>query len=254
MAYSYEYNTGAGLSANPGNIKVKNIIWSFNKRTGTLRIEFDLRGLDWNTADSDYVQCKILYGVNRAIKNFYPQDSWRREFIEWQMGTYGIPEAGDNDMALIKHSISNAYLMIYDENDSTQIEIQSPTAIVCDLDPNEYHLTVLNPPSFGDDSTPDVIWRLTDLFSEQLMTPEVGVGGSTANSLTVTFTDGTTVSGLTSGFVNLNGVPFGSSSVVMNSANAGKAYWKEVDKYKITAPTMSEGANSFTIDLKCTKV
>jgi len=72
--------------------------------------------------------------------------------------------------------------------------------------------------------------------------------------MTVTFTDTTTVSGLSAGYVNLNGVTYSESSLVMNSADAGKAYWKEADKYTITAPAMSAGDNTFTLALNCTTV
>ena len=123
-----------------------------------------------------------------------------------------------------------------------------------DLDPNEYELTLVNPPSFGVDSTPDIIWSLNDLFSEQKMTPVITVGASTTNSMTVTFEDDTTVSGLTAGYINLNGVKYSDSSLVFNSADAGKAYWKKVSTYTITAPTMSAGDNTFTIALNCTTV
>ena len=51
MAYSYNYNTGAGTTANPGNVKIQNVVIGYYKRTGKVVCEFDARGLDWNTGD-----------------------------------------------------------------------------------------------------------------------------------------------------------------------------------------------------------
>ena len=47
---------------------------------------------------------------------------------------------------------------------------------------------------------------------------------------------------------------FEDSSLTFNSADAGKAYWKNISKYKITAPTMTTGDNSYSINLNCTAV
>ena len=122
-----------------------------------------------------------------------------------------------------------------------------------DLDPVELHLTVLSDGS-GTDTTPDIEWELSELLSEQKLVPTISVGASSTNSLTVTFDDDTTVSGLTAGVVNHNNMKFEDSSLTFNSSDAGKAYWKNISKYKITAPTMTTGDNSYSINLNCTAV
>lgn len=242
MAYSYNYNTGAGGTANPGDVKTQNISIGYYVDTGKLVFTFDLRGKDWNTSDSNYAQAIIRHdSTNRVTKNIYPSDIWTRQRIEWNAG---------EDLNMQNLGSQAVTLRIVDaETDSTTDTVKN---IVIDLDPNAKYLTLLNPPSFGDDDTPDVEWSLKDLPSEQKMSPVVTVGASTANSMTVTFDDDTTVSGLSSGYINLNGVKFSESSLTMNSADAGKAYWKNAKKYKITAPTMSAGDNTFTLELNCT--
>tara|TARA_Y100001938_G_scaffold150482_1_gene241596 strand:+ start:5194 stop:5925 length:732 start_codon:yes stop_codon:yes gene_type:complete len=243
MSYSYNYNTGAGGASNPGNVKVQNVVIGFYKRLGKVVAEFDIRGLDWNTADGNLVTATIRYSsTDYVTQNLTVSDMWKRERIEW--------EAGKNLNSADLGALSIT-LRVDDENDSRTDYTHS---VDVDLDPNEYKLTLLSPPSFGDDSTPDIIWELEDLFSEQKMSPVVTVGASTANSMTVTFDDDTTVSGLSSGYINLNGVKFSESSLTMNSADAGKAYWKNAKKFTITSPTMSAGDNTFTLALNCTAI
>ena len=136
-------------------------------------------------------------------------------------------------------------------------EANGPTDITypvdVDLDPVENYLTLINPPTLGDDSTPDIIWELDPLLSEQFMSPTVTTGGSSANSLTVTFDDDTTVTSA-NGFMNFNGITYEESTLTMNSSNAGNAYWKAIKRYKITAPAMVAGDNSFKINLNCVAV
>ena len=250
MAYSYNYNTGAGGTANPGNVKIKNLVIGYDKRAGKVVCEFDARGLDWNTGDSNNITASILYGgAVKKTQDLTVADVWKRHVVEWEAG-----KVGEDSVYLNLQDYGNVEitLRVDDENDSTTDAVQS---VDLDLDPNEYHLTLIGPPSFGDDSTPDIVWSLTDLFSEQKMSPVVTVGGSTTNSMTVTFETGASpVSGLTSGYINLNGVIFSDCSITMNSADAGKAYWVKADTYTITAPTMSAGDNKFTLALNCTTV
>ena len=254
MAYSYNYNTGAGGTANPGNVKVQNVVIGYYKKTGKVVCEFDTRGLDWNTGDSNEVTASILYGgAVKKTQDLTVTDVWKRQIVEWEAGKDAEDSTCQNLQALGSVAIT---LRIDDENDSTTDTAQN---IILDLDPNEYHLTLLNPPSFGDDSTPDVVWSLTDLFSEQKMSPVVTVGASTTNSMTVTFEDDTTVSGLSAGYINLNGVTYSESSLKLPGhasydGEASRAYWKKADKYTITAPTMSAGDNTFTLALTCTAV
>ena len=244
MAYSYNYNTGGGGTANPGNVKAKDVVIGYYKNLEKVVAEFDIRGLDWNTGDSNYVLAKIVYGGTVYVtETVAVSDMWIRKRIEWSAGvSLNLQDLGGISITL----------RIEDENTSTTNYAHT---VNVDLDPTEYHLTLINPPSFGDDSTPDVVWSLTDLASEQKMSPVVTVGASTANSMTVTFEEGASpASGLTAGYINLNGVLFSESSLTMNSADAGKAYWAKASTYTITAPTMSAGDNSFTLALTCTAV
>ena len=249
MAYSYNYNLGDDTAGNPGNVKVQNVVIGYYKKTGKVVCEFDARGLDWNTDDANEVTASIVYGgAVKKTQDLTVTDVWKRQTVEWEAGKDAADSTCQNLQALGSVAIT---LRIDDENDSTTDTAQN---ITLDLDPNEYHLTLINPPSFGDDSTPNVVWSLTDLFSEQKMSPVVTVGASTTSSMTVTFDDDTTQAGLSSGYINLNGVKYSESSLTMNSADAGKAYWKKAKKYTITSPTMSAGDNTFTLTLNCTTV
>ena len=87
MSYGYNYNTGAGGPANPGNVKIANIVFGYYKELGKMVIEFDARGKDWNTGDSDYVDAKIIYGgATKASKNLEVTDMWKRQSISWEVG------------------------------------------------------------------------------------------------------------------------------------------------------------------------
>ena len=255
MAYSYNYNTGSGGTANPGNVKIQNVVIGYYKQTGKVVAEFDTRGLDWNTGDSNYVTVYIRYGgATKATQNITVTDMWKRQIITWEAGKDASDSTCQNLQDLGSVSVT---LRVDDEDNSTTDTAQN---VKIDLDPSEYRLTLISPPSFGDDSTPDIVWSLQDLFSEQKMSPVVTVGASTTNSMTVTFEDDTTVSGLTSGYINLNGVKYSDSSLYLSHTASGsdglsdRAYWKKASKYTITAPTMSAGDNSFTLALNCTAV
>lgn len=235
MPYDYEYTT-------TGNVKIQNVLLSFDKRNGKVSYEFDIEGKDW-VSDSNYIEAKIRYsGADKATKTIYPTEYLTRQRIEWEAGTE-LNNANLGSQSVV--------LRIQDEDDTTQDFTHSETI---DLDPNEYKLTLTNPPVFGDDSTPDITWTLKDLFSEQHMVPTITTGGSSSTALAVTLESGTTASGLSSGVVNLNGVLFSESSLEMDSTEAGRAYWSGITEYKITSPAMSAGDNTFTIELKCTTI
>jgi len=249
MAYSYNYNTGLGTTANPGNVKIQNVVIGYYKRTGKVVCECDARGRDWNTGDSDEITASILYGgAVKKTQDLTVTDVWKRQTVEWEAGKDAEDSTCQNLQDLGSVSVT---LRVDDENDS---RTDTAHTVNVDLDPNEYHLTLVNPPSFGDDSTPDIVWSLTDLASEQKIFAIVTVGEATSFVTTVTFTDGTTASGLTSGYINLNGVTYSDSSLSFSSTDATRAYWKEADTYTITAPTMSAGDNSYTLALNCTAV
>jgi len=246
MAYSYNYNTGDGSAGNPGNVKIQNVVIGYYKQSGKVVAEFDTRGLDWNTGDSNYVTAYIRYGgATKATQNITVTDMWKRQIITWEAGL---------DLNLQDLGSVAVTLRVDDEDNSTTDTAQN---VKIDLDPNEYRLTLISPPSFGDDITPDVVWSLQDLFSEQKMTPTVSVEGqSDTTSMTVTFEEAVSPKVFASGYINLNGVKFTDSSLLLSNddGNAGKAYWKKASKYTITAPTMSAGDNSFTLALNCTAV
>tara|TARA_R100000700_G_C3177329_1_gene152478 strand:- start:445 stop:1167 length:723 start_codon:yes stop_codon:yes gene_type:complete len=240
MAFNYEYK-------NTGNVQIQNIRGGFDKRNGKVFFDFEVKGADWDTSDSNYIDAHIRYGgvskASQAVKRIKFRDVWKKERVEWEAGK----ELNNQNLGA-----QDVVLRIEDENNVNQDTTKS---ITIDLDPNEFKLTSEHPPSFGGTATPDIKWALKNLFSEQHMVPTVAVtGGSSSTALAITFDDDTSVSGLSSGVVNLNGVTFGDSSLTMNSTEAGRAYFKNIKQYKITSPTMTLGSNTYTITLNCTAI
>ncbi len=250
MQYTYTYDAdGVGQGTDPeSSIKIKNVVIGYYKQMGKVVVEFDARDLGWTGGSSAWVIQIKEGGAVKSSTNATVKTTWDRFSATWEAGKDALDSTCKNLQDLGDISIT---ARIADE-DSATTDITGTIGL--DLDPNEFFLTVTNVAESAD-ATPDIVWTLKDLFSEQKMSPVVTVGGSTANSMTVTFETGASpVAGLTSGFVNLNGVKFSESSLVMNSADAGKAYWVRADTYTITAPTMSSGSNSYTIDLNCTTI
>lgn len=250
MNYTYNYNTGAGGTSNPGNVKVKNVAIGFYKETGKVIVDFDVRGKDWNSGDSNYVEAKIVH--SSAVKKTVVvpvQDAWTHQVIEWEAGANSEDGTSFN---LADLGATSIVLRIEDENNSTTDITQS---INIDLDPIENYLTLINPPSFGDDSTPDVIFSLKGFPSEQKLSPVVTNVTASTSASTVTIT--TEVGGshsMASGVINLNNVKFSESSLTMNSADAGKAYFSKITTYQLTLPTFAEGENSWSLNLNCTAI
>jgi len=243
MAYNYELTSS--------KVKVRSVVFGFDKRTGTVFAEFEYYGKDWSTG-SPYPQAKLQSDLSGNTDSGSYTDKtvqdltlignfWSRHKLTWNAGSVlSAKNWGEHDIKLI----------IHDEDDNAETFTQG---VKIDLDPNEFYLTNTTS-DFGDDSTPDITWKLNDLFSEQKMSPVITVGSSTANSMTVTFDDDTTVSGLSSGYINLNGVKFTESSFLLDSADAGIAYFKNAKEFKITSPTMSSGQNTYTLSLNCTAI
>ena len=222
------------------SVKIKNVTIQYYKRIGDVVVEFDARDLGWTGGSADW-QIKILEGESTRLSvTETVKTNWKRYSATWHAGVVNnLQDLGD---------ISFIFRII--DEDGTATDITKVLGV--DLDPNEFFLDVISAPS-STDSTPDIVWTLDDLFSEQRMVPTVTVGASTATTLTVTFTDGTTESP-SARYINLNGVKFSDSSVVMNSYDASKAYWKRAKSYTITAPTMESGGNNYSIDLNCTTI
>ena len=249
MQYTYTYDAdGVGQGTDPeSSIKIKNVVIGYYKQMGKVVVEFDARDLGCTGGSSAWVIQIKEGGAVKSSTNATVKTTWDRFSATWEAGKDALDSTCKNLQDLGELSIT---ARIADE-DSATTDITGTIGL--DLDPNEFFLTVTNVAESAD-ATPDIVWTLKDLFSEQKMSPVVTVGDSTANSMTVTFEEVVSPTVFGSGFVNLNGVKFSESSLVMNSADAGKAYWVRADTYTITAPTMSSGSNSYTIDLNCTTI
>ena len=250
MNYTYNYNTGSGGTSNPGNVKIQNPTIGFYKKTGKVVVDFDIRGKDWNSGDSNYIEAKIMHsGAVKKTVVLSVQDLWTHKTIEWNAGADSEDGTSFN---LANLGATSIVLRIEDEDNSVTDTTQSTDI---DLDPIENYLTLINPPSFGDDSTPDVIFSLADLFSEQKLSPVVTnvTAGTSASTVTITTEVGGSHS-MASGVINLNGIKFSESSLTMNSADAGKAYFSKITAYQLTLPTFAEGENTWSLNLNCTAI
>ena len=246
MSFNYNVNTGASGLGGAGKITFRNVSMGFYRKSGLVVAEFDVRGIDW-VEDDSYPEAYLIYGgAVKKTQVIEASDIWTRKSISWQAGYL----AEDGTSLNLQDLGSISVVLRIEDEDNVQSDTTFPVEV--NLDPNDEHLTLLTS-TIGDDDTPDIIWTLSDLLSEQFMTPTLSVGGTSATSCVFTFEDSTTVT-LSTGIMNLNGVKFGDSSLAMNTANAGKAYWKKISKYKITSPTMASGENAFTINLNCVAV
>ena len=246
MSFNYNVNTGASGLGGAGKITFRNVSMGFYRKSGLVVAEFDVRGIDW-VEDDSYPEAYLIYGgAVKKTQVIEASDIWTRQSISWEAGS----NSADGTSLNLQDLGSVSVVLRIEDEDNVQSDTTFPVEI--NLDPNDEHLTLLTS-TIGDDDTPDIVWTLSDLLSEQFMTPTLSVGGTSATSCVFTFDDSTTVT-LSTGIVNLNGVKFGDSSLAMDSANAGKAYWKKISKYKITSPTMAAGENAFTINLNCVAV
>ena len=248
MQYTYTYDSdGIGQGTDPeSSVKIKNVVIGYYKQIGTVVVEFDARDLGWADG-SDWVIQIRQGGAVKSSTTATVKTTWDRFSATWEAGKDALDSTCKNLQDLGDISIT---ARIADEDSATTDVTET---IGLDLDPNEFFLTVTTDAE-STDATPDIVWTLKDLFSEQKMSPVVTVGDSTASSMTVAFEEAVSPTVFGSGFINLNGVKYSESSLVMNSVDAGKAYWVRADTYTITAPTMSSGSNSYTIDLNCTTI
>tara|TARA_Y100000593_G_C4278050_1_gene321199 strand:+ start:595 stop:1341 length:747 start_codon:yes stop_codon:yes gene_type:complete len=235
-----------------GKIKVKNATGYFDKKREQVIMSCEAK---FSSLTDSSCFSGIWVGANRETFGdvVLGNGKWHNVKIAHNISTDG---EGTPSWALKSHgeqtfSIVIADTIVYSEGEYVKVDI----AMDIDLDPVEYHLTFLND-DFGSDSTPDIQWSLSDLGQEAFMnkpTLTVVSTGDYVIGLTVTFVneDGSGSTDVvigTGGIVNMNGVTIGSSSVPFSNT---KTYFRKIKAYKLTSPTMVEGLNDFTIDLKC---
>ena len=249
----YEY-----INSTTGKLKVRNVVGSYDEKSGIVRFDCDIKALDSDTGDSDNVDINLYFksggwaNVDLRYKGSTaspttsitaPPDKWVSHTFYWD----AYKELQQKDWGF--HEFK---LKVRDEDDNA---LEFERKIKVNANPVDHNLTITSH-DFGNDSTPDITWTLSDLFLEQFMTPVITSGGATTNSLTIYLDDGdgttTEVTGLTSGIMNMNGVPIKDSSVRWSTGTeSDKTYFKRISSYKMTAPAMVEGVNDFTIDLQC---
>tara|TARA_R100000808_G_C2151709_1_gene160869 strand:- start:3146 stop:3874 length:729 start_codon:yes stop_codon:yes gene_type:complete len=242
MPFDYTY------TATTGNVKVQNVVFGFDKRNGKVTAEFDLRAVEV-TPSSNEVTAKLEY--SSAVKTEEgidsPQDRFARHTISW---------TPSDELNLSDYGSQTITLKVYDEDDV--LCHTSTGSIDLDLDPIEFECTITSN-SLGSDSTPDITFKLEDLLSEQTIVPIITVSGSNSSGCKIYLDDGdgttTEVNQSTNRFGCLNGVKFSESSMSFSNTSPQNAtYFKRIDSYKITAPTMASGFNSYTINLQANAV
>lgn len=236
MSYSgkYEYTT-------TGNVKVKNYVASLDKRNGLVAIEFDARG----HSAAPYPQAYFRYdGADKTTIDLSDlTNAWKRYRVTW----YAASRLQNKDWGDV-----TVTLKIEDQDDTEQLFNMT---VGLDLDPAEFHMSIVDDVDFGDDSTPGINFTLTPLHNKnQKITPIVtSAAGDTDGGVTITTASGTTAS--VSGLIMLNGVTFDESTAFnMNSGSARYAYWSEITNYFVDTPTLSEGDNTYSIDLVCENI
>jgi len=240
MSYLADYELTA-----LGNVKVQNYVTYVDKRNGYVVMEFDARGKDW-LEGSPYPQAILLVeGAVAMITNLTDlSNTWKR----YRLNHY-IALTSENKYYTDEATFT---LRIHDEANTGQDFDMA--GITLDLDPVEYHMTVLQEVDFGDISAPGINFTLKDLHNKnQTMTPVVTntASGATSDQVAVTCAGITAV--YASGYVILNGVIFSDSDLLMSDAdgNASKARWAKATNYLVDTPALATGNNSFSIDLVC---
>ena len=235
-----------------GSIKVKNATGYFDKKKEQVIMTCEAQCSSATDASALF---SIYRGSTRETFGGFvlPDNKWHQLKV---IHNISEDDTVSPTYALIDHGAVTFSLIVHDNIIPANGEYVSVDIVMdIDLAPVEHHLTFLND-NFGSDSTPDILFSLTDLGQETFMnvpTLTVTSSGSTANTLTATFGAFDIVIG-TGGIVNMNGIAMGDSSVAFTTDNShpgNKTYFKRIDSYKITSPTMVEGLNDFTIDLKC---
>ena len=248
MTYTtdFEYTAASAL-------KVSNVVAFLDKRNGSIVVEFDARGKDWNTADANVPQAKIKYlgSVKSTIDLPNLSNAVSRHRVTWNADTSTTPT--DTALALINHGSLSIVLDVDDEDDDTTTFTQS---VVVDLDPVEFFFTALEEVDFGDDATPKIEFTLKDLRNKNTkITPTVEIDSAGASGASVTVTTSTGSAAFASGYIVLNGVKFTESTeFAMNHADAGKAFWDAATKYSIDATTIGSGVHTVTLDLVCSNI
>ena len=234
-----------------GSIKVKNATGYFDKKKEQVIMTCEAQCSSATDASALF---SIYRGSTRETFGGFvlPDNKWHQLKV---IHNISEDDTVSPTYALIDHGAVTFSLIVHDNIIPANGEYVSVDIVMdIDLDPVEHHLTFLND-NFGSDSTPDILFSLTDLGQETFMnkpTLTVTSSGSYVLNLTVGFDDGdgstTDVVIGTGGIVNLNGIAMSDCTVPFSNT---KTYFKRIDSYKITSPTMVEGLNDFTIDLNC---
>ena len=230
MAESYELTT-------EGNVRVRDVVFGLDKKSGVIWAEFDYYGKDW-TSGSPYPQAILQsdltgnsdsgsYAAKTTTDLSVIGNYWKRHRIEWAAGAaISLKNWGEHEIRLL----------IHDEDDTVQTFTHT---MEIDLDPNEFYLTNTTS-SLGDDSTPNITWTLKELLADQIMNPTtITVGTSTATQI---------------GYLINNELITDVSYINFNNSDgkAGNTFWDYTKgEFSITAPTMASGNNNYSIDLKC---
>jgi len=240
MSFNYNY------TATTGNVKVQNVVFGFDKFKGLLTCQFDMKAFDPAGGDNIDITL-VVQGKTANLGITEPDIMWKRYIITLDVGL---------KLDLKDWGAQSPILTVYDENNT--LCYTETGSIKIDLDPIEFECSVTSHP-FGDDNTPDVTFELDDLQGEQTLIPIITVGVSNSSGCYIYLDDGdgttTSVNQSSNRFGCLNGVLFSESSMLFSDASPQDAtYFKRIDSYKITAPTMASGQNTYTINLQANAV
>jgi len=241
MSFSYNY------TATVGNVKVQNVSFSLNKDKGLVTCKFDMLGVEVSDSVNN-IEAKLLMGSSTklTLEIDNPPNKWKSHRLIWDAA---------KELDLKGHGTQAFTLKVYDENNQNITGISGATQnITLDLDPISNNDTIVTSHNFGNSATPIIKFILSDLSSAQSMIPRVKVGSNYSTACTRQFEDGSNLGG-PSRFLNLNGVKFQdvAPTLAFNNAICGITKFLRISSYDIIAPTMSAGANAYSIDLQSLK-
>ena len=247
--YGYDLRS----SDQAGDVKVKNYCAYFDKKRRVVVFSFDAK---WSTGTGDSV-----VKAYRDIEATYHTLGTITDPVLGRWISYKYELDTNSTIFSFKKQTYNFALDV-EETDNPSDQAPHPLIwipVEVDNDIMEHEVTIISD-DFGDDSTPDIKFRINNLERIVKMKPYITVDGTSTDDARVYFTDGTyedltnmDVSADTGGggWYFVNGLTFSDigSPHIFNNASMR---FTDIDYFQITAPTVSAGHNNYDLNIKVT--
>tara|TARA_Y100000593_G_C4280856_1_gene322690 strand:- start:317 stop:1219 length:903 start_codon:yes stop_codon:yes gene_type:complete len=271
-----------------GDIKIRNIVAGFDKKSRMFSLEFDAMGSqgDWNDGKDNfeaafeeptdsthpYVQVKAKSGdgLDTILDNEFMRvelvglsSTWKRYKQTWDAGTKAysqsfwkpLKDLGKGRLQLtLKHEEIDTFVYKYKTFDGPVVAI--------DLDPVEHHVTFHHPAALIAETAlasplPDFVFSITDLPSAQVIVPKIRVNGgeeTPSGQLELQFEDGTESSITQNSTLFHNNILITDMDIDWNDTLMQYSYFKKIKRLRIDKNASNEltvGKNTWTLDLGC---